>query len=263
MRLLTLHTALRDAGVEAVEVDGWRTRGYDFDAKPKVVVGHHTASSPKGGAMPSLGILIDGRTDLPGPLCQIGLSRKGVAYVIASGKANHAGPGQWRNVDTSSLTVGIEAENDGVGEPWPDVQLQAFDLCAAVLLDLLDQPAFMYCGHREWATPTGRKIDPTGIDLDQQRGRIARILEEGIDMPLSDADLAKIRDLIEESEERTIRRLMLHKLRTGDAVGTILRNVEARTERLVEMHVAATPGNTDVASIAAAVRKELSRALEE
>jgi hypothetical protein len=253
MRLLNLADRMRDAGLQVTEVNGWRTRGVPFTERPRVVVGHHTASAP-GRDMPSLHILTAGRPDLPGPLCQIGLSRSGVVHVIASGKANHAGPGQWRDVTSSSLTVGIEAENSGVGEPWPDKQLAAYDLCAAVLLDILEQPASMYAGHREWAVPAGRKIDPHGIDLDQMRGRIRRLLEEGFDMALSDDDVNRIAKAV-------------WALKVGDpevATRTALLRVEKRTEQLVEMVEKAAAGDAVGAkAIATQVRKELARSLQE
>lgn len=276
MRLLETADRLRAAGLTVVEEDGWRTRGFDFPAMPKVVVGHHTASNPASGSMPSLGILINGRPapppPLPGPLCQVGLSRTGVAHVIAAGKANHAGPGAWKTVDSSEETIGIEAENNGLGEPWPAVQLEAYDLVSAVLLDYLEQPASMFCGHREWALPSGRKIDPTGIDLDQQRGRIDRLLTEGFDMGLSDDDKQwitnTVRDEAQKAAEKAVAAmppaLMVHKLKSGEAVGTVLRAVDLRTERLIRMVGAVGTGNGPTAAqIADATVAELARELED
>lgn len=251
MRLLTLADRLRDAGLTVKEVSGWQTRGVQFDTKPQVVVGHHTASAT-GSDMPSLPILIHGRSDLPGPLCQIGLSRTGVVYVIASGKANHAGPGQWGDVTSSSLTVGIEAENNGTGEPWPDKQLAAYDLCAAVLLDILEQPASMFCAHREWAVPAGRKIDPHGIDLDQMRGRIRLILEGGLDMPLSDEDAQRVAKAVwaMSVDNRDI------------AAKALLSRAERRTDQLVNMVGKIAAGDTAGAqSDAKAIVAELAREL--
>jgi hypothetical protein len=46
--------------------------------------------------MPSLRLLIKRRSDCPGPLCNVGLARSGAVYVIAAGRANHAGKGGWR-----------------------------------------------------------------------------------------------------------------------------------------------------------------------
>src|SRR5690606_25838951 len=94
---------LRAAGLKVVEVDGWKNRGRPastghFDPKGASTV-HHTgsltsASNPAAG----LSLLINGRSDLPGPLCQIATAYDGTVYVIAAGRANHAGrvgkPGQ-------------------------------------------------------------------------------------------------------------------------------------------------------------------------
>lgn len=205
MRLLELADACRDAGLNVVETNGWRTRGADFVVKPSVVVAHHTASSKTAGSMPSLNVLIDGRPDLPGPLCQVGLSRGGVVYVIAAGKANHAGPGRWAGFTRSDQTIGCEAENDGVGEPWTRAQTDAYDLVAAVLLDLLGSSASLLCAHREWATPAGRKIDPAGIDMDAMRRRVGRLLEAGMAVTragLSDEDVERIAKAVWDHDVR-------------------------------------------------------------
>lgn len=176
MRLLWLPDLLRQWGLTVVTQPGWTTRGESFPALPEVVIGHHTgtrATAP--GELPTLRVLVEGRSDLPGPLCQVALSRTGVAHVIASGKANHAGRGAWEGVTSSNLTVGIEVEHPGSG-PWLPAQLGAFDRVAAALLSGLGQRASNYCGHREWALPEGRKVDPAGVDLDAQRARIAHLL---------------------------------------------------------------------------------------
>ena len=98
MRLLWLADCLRGAGLEVQEVDGWRSRGAELPGLCSVVIGHHTATplTPRnaGRDIPTLDLLVRGRSDLPGPLCQLGLGRSGTYYVIASGKANHAGRGQ-------------------------------------------------------------------------------------------------------------------------------------------------------------------------
>lgn len=175
MRLLDLPHWFRSYGLEVYTVRGWEQRGKPFPARPQVVVGHHTATSMSAkGDIPTLSVLRDGRSDLPGPLCQVGLSRSGVVWVIASGKANHAGRGRWGSVSDSASTVGIEAEHDGKAG-WSPRQLDAFDRCVAALLDGLGLTADAYCGHREWALPAGRKPDPT-CDLDAQRRRVHRLL---------------------------------------------------------------------------------------
>ena len=54
-------------GVQVIEINGWQTRGSTSFA-PKGSVNHHTAG-PRSGAAPSLGICINGRSDVPGPVC--------------------------------------------------------------------------------------------------------------------------------------------------------------------------------------------------
>lgn len=182
MRLSWLAGVLRNAGLDVIEVPGWQTRGADL-GDVAVVIGHHTATSAKAtGDMPTLRMLVDGRgepTDpdyLPGPLSQLGLGRSGTCYVVAAGKANHAGKGAWTGIQASNRTIGIEAEHPGDNSPWPAQQLDAYDRLIAALLRRLGYPATSYCGHREWALPPGRKPDPRGIDLHAQRTRVAELL---------------------------------------------------------------------------------------
>lgn len=183
MRLLALADHLRRWGLDVVEEPGWQDRGVHFAQKPLVAVGHHTATRQRPGVpFPTRRILINGRPDLPGPLCQVGLATDYRVHVIAAGKANHAGPGAWRGVERSSLTVGTEVEYAGTG-PWDPQLLHTFDLVQAALLDMLGRSAGWYCGHREWALPAGRKVDPGNVDLDAQRLRIHALLHAGPPRP--------------------------------------------------------------------------------
>jgi hypothetical protein len=71
-RALWIADALRAEGVTVVEEPGWRERG-SATFMPKGVICHHTAGPARGDA-PSLHTCIHGRSDLPGPLCQIVLN---------------------------------------------------------------------------------------------------------------------------------------------------------------------------------------------
>lgn len=176
MRLLWLAEDCRAAGLKVVELSGWQARGVEFPALPDTVVCHHTAT-PKAakGDLPTQKILIEGRPDLPGPLCQIGLGRNGTVYVVASGKANHAGKGAWRGTTSSAKTIGIEAENPGDGSPWPDKQMTAYVQLVAVLLRGIGQNFERVAGHKEWALPAGRKTDPT-FDMAAFRSRVHALM---------------------------------------------------------------------------------------
>lgn len=223
MRLLWLADCLRDAGLKVEEVDGWQTRGKELPGLCSVVLGHHTATptSSKNADkdIPTLDLLIKGRSDLPGPLCQLGLGRSGTYYVIASGKANHAGQGRWAGVLNSRRTIGIEAEHPGTG-PWPEEQLAAYDAGIAALLHQLGQGADHYAGHREWALPRGRKVDPGGLDLTAQRGRVAALLS---DIP-SRAHQRTPEPEELDMDETTLRKIIQEEVR--EEVRTLLGNID-------------------------------------
>jgi hypothetical protein len=160
---------LREYGVNVVEIDGWTTRG-STTFSPKGVVVHHTVGG--AGEAPSLAICINGRLDLPGPLCNILLGRSGTAYVIAAGRANHAGTGSWQGISGNSNMFGIEAENRGyASDPWPQVQLDAYYKICKALIDGIEVGADRVCGHKEWAP--GRKVDPHTLDMNEFRNSVA------------------------------------------------------------------------------------------
>lgn len=176
-RLLWLPDALRAAGLKVALVDGWERRGQDSLGRILGVICHYTATPDATRNMPTLKLLIDGRSDLPGPLCQLGLGRDGTFYVVASGRANHAGRGEWNGVLTGNTNfIGIEAENSGrKDDPWPPVQIDAYHRGVAAILREVGRTAASCCGHREYARPLGRKTD-INVDMDQFRRGVAAIL---------------------------------------------------------------------------------------
>ena len=182
-RLIWLPDVLRGAGLKVSLVPGWETRGGDGLGRILGVICHYTATPDASRNMPTLDLLIRGREDLPGPLCQLGLGRDGTYYVVASGRANHAGRGEWNGITTGNTNfIGIEAENSGrANDPWPAVQLDAYHRGVAAILRENGRTAASCCGHREYALPSGRKSD-VNLEMDQFRQRVAAILG-GIDPP--------------------------------------------------------------------------------
>lgn len=184
-------------GLAVVECDGWQTRG-STDFGPAGAVAHHTAGPGGGGDIPSLPTLIGGRPDLAGPLCNYGLGRSGTVYVVAAGRANHAGGGGWQGLTGNSSVVGIEAENDGY-QPWPYEQTDAYRRLCAAICEALDVPAAYTCRHHEWRS---EKPDPHDVDGNAGRDAIAATLAAGpggeADMPLNAADLDQIRAIVHE-----------------------------------------------------------------
>jgi hypothetical protein len=171
--------ALRDWGLTVVEVPGWQTRGSsDFDPKGHVV--HHDVVPDQPGdndRVPS--IIINGRSDLPGPLANFWLETDGDVHLCAAGRANHAGEGGWRGLSGNSTVWGCEMNNLGVpSDLWPEVQLDAAARLAAATCEFSGFAPATVCGHKEWA-PT-RKIDPHTIDMSAFRTQVALQTKGGL-----------------------------------------------------------------------------------
>lgn len=156
-----------------VEEPGWQTRGRPADQfrfRPSGVLDHHTACmAPAGHTGEScVRSIIAGRADAPGPISQIlgtpphadGWPR---VHVIAAGRANHAGSGRvpWNGAtDGNAELVGIE----WCGPParWDDRTIEVRARVTAAILRGLGVPLDHVATHWEYATPRGRKIDPSG-----------------------------------------------------------------------------------------------------
>jgi hypothetical protein len=171
--LTNLADILRNAGLTAVEVEGWKTRGHSQMNPVKSILIHHTAGPPNGD-YPSLNIVRDGRPDLSGPLSQLGLGRSGTWYIIAAGLSYHAG----KTIDDSMFgnanAIGIEAEGRGVPSSdsghayWPEVQWQSYVRGVKALQAAYGVPTAHVLGHKEAAVPAGRKVDPN-FSMDEFR----------------------------------------------------------------------------------------------
>lgn len=176
--LIWLPDVLKNAGLRVAPVDGWENRGRGDVGKIVGVICHHTAG-PRNGIMPTLKTLINGRSDLPGPLAQLGLGRDGTYFIIAAGRCNHAGAGSWQGVTTgNSSFIGIEAENTGLSNdfPWPEAQMDAYRRGVAAILKHINRGSDFCAGHREYALPKGRKNDPN-FDMKAFRLSVDAILK--------------------------------------------------------------------------------------
>ncbi|WP_435585826.1 peptidoglycan recognition protein family protein [Micromonospora aurantiaca (nom. illeg.)] len=192
-RLLWLPQVLRAAGLTVHEVDGWRTRGsstYD----PRGVICHATAGSSTSTDAGEIRVLLEGSTSAPPPIAQLYLSRSGAFHVVASGRCNHSLQG-WggplKGYGNTNL-IGIEAQNDNRGQPWPDVQLDAYQRGVAAICQHMGWKAGRVAAHREHQP--GAKSDPSGIDMDQFRARVTAILagEDDEDMPSAEQIVAAL-----------------------------------------------------------------------
>lgn len=172
----------------AVTVTDKRVPPHSGSFHPVGVLVHHTAT--KG---PGLTVVQKGRPGLAGPLCNLNLTRAGLVHVVSDGLAWHAGAGSSAVLaevkadkapkgdararglkdDTTgnAWLIGIEVDNDGVGEAYPPVQIEALVKGCAALCRHFGWSANRVIHHREW---TARKIDMSYRgDL---RGAIARLL---------------------------------------------------------------------------------------
>lgn len=173
-----LPARLRAAGLTVVELDGWYGRGRpastgSFD--PVGVLWHHTGGPSNGGLRYALWMAVTGRSDLPAPLCQIAVDEDGVIYILASGRANHAGTakasGSVAAGDGNRLYVGVECMNNGT-QGWGKRQYRAMVLLGMVLGDVLNCTVNAQRAHKE--TSVTGKWDPGLLDMDKFRADIAK-----------------------------------------------------------------------------------------
>jgi peptidoglycan hydrolase-like protein with peptidoglycan-binding domain len=215
--LLWLPDVLEAAGLKVSLVDGWEIRGRGDVADIFGVICHHTGSkNPQRLNMPTLRSLRDGRKAseklqaLPGPLAQLGLARDGTFFVIAAGRAIHAGEGVFKGVSGNRRFIGIEAENEGsIGDfPWPAVQLDAYHRGVAAILKHLKKDSSFCCGHKEYAPH--RKPDPN-LNMTNFRNSVQAILDGTAPAaPLIPA--AELHPPPGQTPRRTLRRPMTDEL---------------------------------------------------
>ncbi len=191
--------ALARFGLKVETIPGWQTRG-GSGLNPAGALSHWTAGPRGTTGRPSLNVCINGRTGLPGPLCNVYLDRNGVAVVVAAGVSNHGGVGTWRGFSGNSRFFGTEAECGGDGD-WTTAQRVAYPRVNAAYCWLGGFAPEMCAGHHEYATPAGRKIDIRDWPMSAMRSQVAALLAnpqppKGFLMALSDAEQNEVRDAV-------------------------------------------------------------------
>lgn len=192
--LTDLADVLRKAGLNVVELPGWKTRGRPASTGGFDPVGnlwHHT-----GGASNTRDyaewMAYTGRSDLPAPLCQVAVDRSGTCYVSAAGRANHAGTAKASGPvpagDGNALYIGWECMNTG-SEGWTKAQYDAMVTAAAATSSHYGWTPNANRAHKE--TSVTGKWDPGLLDMDKFRRDIANHTGDD-DMPLSDEDIKRI-----------------------------------------------------------------------
>jgi len=181
--LTEMADVLRAAGLHVLEVDGWQTRarksgGYAGN-RPWCVMWHHTASNASPAS--DISYIINADT---APISNLYLDRTGCIHVIAAGATNTNGKGGPQAFSRGTVpldcmneyAVSIEAANTGVGEPWPQVQIDAFFAASIALTNWLGLEPTDISSHAGW---TSRKIDPATAAAVQGPWRPASVNTSG------------------------------------------------------------------------------------
>jgi hypothetical protein len=181
--LIEMADVLSAAGLDVLEVDGWETRarksgGY-ATGRPWCVMWHHTASNATPAS--DISYIINADT---APISNLYLDRTGTIHVIAAGATNTNGKGGPQKFSRGTVpldcmneyAVSIEAANTGVGEPWPQVQIDAFFAASIALTNWLGLEPTDISSHAGWTT---RKIDPATAAAVQGPWRPASVNTSG------------------------------------------------------------------------------------
>ena len=167
---------LRAEGLVVVESDGWKTRARNsggFASPPLGIQWHHTASD----TTPENDIAWQTTGSDDAPIGNATIMRDGSIWMVAAGAANTAGKGGPVEMsrgtvplDTgNSTTWAWEVANNGVGEPWPQVQIDAYFLATIVMNERFGNRPDDLFTHALGAGDgwTDRKIDPARADAVQ------------------------------------------------------------------------------------------------
>lgn len=178
MAITWLASVLREANLTVIEVDGWRNRARPGTFAPQGVLVHHTGSPVRAtdaNPAPSKQTVINGRSDLAGPLCHVLVDWRGRCHVIAAGRANHAGEarasGPMPAGDGNALYVGIEVDYSAFAVDPPqyrsNVQQMSTVVATAAILKRLGSGFRKARAHKE--TSVTGKTDPWPWDMEAFR----------------------------------------------------------------------------------------------
>jgi hypothetical protein len=138
-RCREINARLRAAGVTVYEWPGWESRGNGQSSAYEGGIIHHTATA--FGSTPA--VLVDGRKDLAGPLCNYAGNADGSVTVIAAHPANHAGASGGKSMGPLPVTstfnkrvLGLEIVYPGTA-PMRTAQYRTALIWARVVADVV------------------------------------------------------------------------------------------------------------------------------
>lgn len=163
---------LRAAGLTVVETGacaGWQKRARSsggFPSTPLGVQWHHTAS--KTAPANDVAWQTTGSSD--SPIGNATIMRDGSVWMVAAGAANTAGKGGPITFSRGTVpqdsgntrTWAFEVANNGVGEAWPQVQIDAYFAASNAMNAFFGNKPTDIMTHAGYCQPScpGRKIDP-------------------------------------------------------------------------------------------------------
>ena len=166
---------LRAAGLNVVEEPGWKTRGLSTSQRfePDSIVWHHDASAI--GDSPGVPAYMIANMESHGAQIWVcagcnGRHVSGTWHMVASGRMAHAGkvlPGKPDNY----TSIGIETDQT-TGETWEPGLLPSLRKGTAALLRHMKKLATDLHFHKTICDPPGRKVDPAGLVLIDERARV-------------------------------------------------------------------------------------------
>jgi len=123
--------------------------------KPNFVVIHHTAQDSLAQTIKTF------FSTKAGTSAHYVISRDGKVVHMVNDylRANHAGLSKWgKDTDLNSSSIGIELDNNGLTDPWPDAQINSLIKLLATLKKTYGIPTANFIGHADIAPK--RKNDP-------------------------------------------------------------------------------------------------------
>lgn len=193
--------ALKRWRVPFQKTDGWRTRNRNHVGAWGPVHGlviHHTADDALDQV--DLRTITRGRPGLPGPLSHFGCDDQGTIWLVAWGRANHAGGGDPRvlravieesyddyppkprehtgsagSTDGNDNFYGVETFYSGTRPPTAAAR-RSLVLLSAAICDHHGWSAKSVIGHKEWSD---QKSDPGQVDMRAFRNTVAQQLRHG------------------------------------------------------------------------------------
>jgi len=166
MLIKTWPSIISAAGLQVEVMPGFESRSHGELPDVVSIVWHHDASPPGPSATADYFV---GAWDTAS--AQIWVDTNGKWWFIGCGQAWHAGataPG----MPTNQNSVGIETDHT-INEAWPDALLSSLQKGTAALFKAMAVTAGTNLFfHKQIAIPAGRKVDPDGLEINQQRALV-------------------------------------------------------------------------------------------